>query len=68
MAQQTCYCGVKSVEAEHASYQVNGAACCTRQCYNQAMKASRPLDQDGFMWGGPHEPAPFAAQAPAAPG
>ena len=57
MTERPCYCGLRSIKVEHASYHVNGAACCTRQCYNNAVAAAQPFDKDGFMWGGPPEPA-----------
>ena len=56
MAKESCYCGLRVIEIEHASYYVDGAACCSRQCYNEAVVASPTLDKDGFMWGGPPEP------------
>lgn len=55
MAEELCYCGLRLIEAENASYQIDGAACCSRQCYNEGMAASHPLDRDGYMWGGPGE-------------
>jgi len=57
MAEQNCYCGVRTIEPQHAAYYVDGAACCTRECYNHAVALATeiPLDKDGFMWGGPPE-------------
>jgi hypothetical protein len=56
MAEELCYCGLRLIETDHASFEVGGAACCTRQCYNDAVGASQPLDRDGFLWGGPRDP------------
>lgn len=55
MSQELCYCGLRLIEAENVSYQIDGAACCSRQCYNEALAASHPLERDGFMWGGPRD-------------
>lgn len=55
MAQELCHCGLRMIEADHAFFEVDGVACCSRKCYNEAVAASRPLDRDGFMWGGPCE-------------
>jgi hypothetical protein len=61
MGEQRCYCGVKSIEVRDAAYYVDGAPCCTRECYNHAvaLAVETPLDKDGYMWGGP--PPPKAA-------
>ena len=62
MAEQNCYCGVKSIEVQDAAYYVDGADCCTRECYNHAvaLAVEIPLDKDGFMWGGPPATPPTA--------
>jgi hypothetical protein len=56
MAEELCYCGLRLIETDQASFEVDGSACCTRQCYNEALQAAKPLDKDGFMWSGPSEP------------
>ena len=40
MAEPNCYCGLKRIEMSDAAYLVNGAACCTRYCYNHAIAAA----------------------------
>jgi hypothetical protein len=55
MAQELCHCGLRLIETEDARYEIDGEACCSWQCYNDALAAPGPLDRDGFMWGGTHE-------------
>ena len=54
MPEEVCHCGFQ-VPVDQYSYYVDGAPCCTRHCYNKAVKRSAPLDRDGYMWGGPRK-------------
>lgn len=51
---ELCYCGLNSVEIEHASFAVMGEVCCSRACYNEAIQNVRHLEVDGWHAGGYH--------------
>ena len=45
MPRELCYCGLNTVETEHATHCVNGEVCCTKACYNQAIMTAIPVPE-----------------------